>query len=122
MMPYERRQNTDNYHVRIERVITRGEDLLERIQLGAINTFEELTTAFNNTSDWLIASYREIKQIYTDPAVQGALDNRINVDLENDSHATVIDGLRSAIEQRIGALNEIRRQTRIREKTIDSRL
>ena len=111
MPVFSRKQNTNNYHQRIERVITGGEEILDAIRASA-HSFESIKTLFARTSKWLQAGKTELARIYNNAAVYEALPDEIPVRLDDDSHTDIIDALTSVIEERIGALNEIRRQTR----------
>jgi hypothetical protein len=111
MPVFSRKQNTNNYHQRIERVITGGEEILEEIKVDT-NSWERIKALFTQTSQWLEEGRAEVARIYNDAAVYEALPNEIPANLDDDSHADIIDALNSIIEERIGALDEIRRQTR----------
>ena len=117
MPVFSRKQNTNNYYQRIERVITGGEEILEAIKADT-SSWERIKALFARTLQWLERGRAEVERIYDDPAIYEALPNEIPASLNDDSHAHIIDALNSIIEERIGAFNEIRRQTREHDTSV----
>ncbi|MDX6610931.1 MAG: hypothetical protein QOD75_117 [Blastocatellia bacterium] len=112
MPDYARRQNTDNYHVRTERQLTRADTLLRDLD-HKVDSLDELIERDAEVSDWLASSRANLESIYLDEEVFNGLENRTGLDLNELSHLAIIERLREIVTDRIAALSEIRERTRV---------
>jgi hypothetical protein len=112
MPEYLRKQNTDNYHLRTERQLTKADELQRDLE-HRVGSFEELVERDKAVSNWLASSRANLEGIYLDEEVFNGLGTATGIDLNELSHSDIIEALKGKVTERIAALNEIRKQTRI---------
>ena len=108
---YSRKQNTDNYQLRIERQLTKGEEVLRRVR-EKIDNYEDVVRRSQEVNGWLLASRVELTHIYKNDEVLKPLKASSGFALEEASRQDIIESLEAMVSERIAALEEIARQTR----------
>ena len=111
MPSYSRKQNTNNYQIRIERQITRADELLRRVK-APTPSFDELIKLNGDAEQWLAASRDELTHIYHDGDIVEPLVVSTNLDLEEISHQDIKESLEAIVSERVATLREIVSQTR----------
>ena len=111
MVSFSRWRNTDNYDRRIERMITRGNEILDSIQNDA-NSDDRIQELVERTSQWLQHGRSLISSIYIKSAVYEPVLHKVPAGLDKGSAAEIISGLMAVIRKQIDTLNRISRQTR----------
>jgi hypothetical protein len=114
MSDYSRKQNTDNYHQRTERQLTKADELQRDLE-NKVDSFDKLVERDKAVSDWLASSRANLEGIYRDEEVFNGLETATGIDLNELSHHDIIEALKGKVMERIAALNEIREQTRIHD-------
>lgn len=108
---YSRKQNTDNYQTRVERLVTKANDLLRRVKLPT-PSFEDLIALNKDVNNWLAASRDELSHIYTDPGLVAPLGILTGLNLEEISHQDIKESLEAIVSERVATLREIVSETR----------
>lgn len=108
---YSRKQNTDNYQTRVERLVTKANDLLRRVKLPT-TSFEDLIALNKDVNNWLAASRDELSHIYTDPGLVAPLGILTGLNLEEISHQDIKESLEAIVSERVATLREIVSETR----------
>lgn len=112
MAEYSRKQNTNNYHIRIERQLTKGEALLRNVR-AKISNHDDLVQRNEEVEEWLSASREELRHIYTAEELVEGLKVTTDLDLNELSHQAIIETMDAIVTDRMASLNEIREQTHI---------
>jgi len=108
---YSRKQNTSNYHVRVERQVTKADALLRRLK-APMPSFDDLRALNGEVEQWLAASRDELTHIYEDEEITEPLGVSTNLDLEEISHQDIKESLEAIVSERVATLREIVTQTR----------
>ena len=111
MSNYSRKQNTNNYQVRIERQITKADELLRRLKKPS-PSFDDLIATNGDVEQWLAASRDELTHIYDDGDIVEPLGVSTNLDLEEISHQDIKESLEAIVSERVMTLREIVSKTR----------
>lgn len=111
MANYSRKQNTNNYQVRVERQITKADALLRRVEKPS-PSFDDWIALNGNVEQWLAASRAELASIYSNREIVEPLEVSTNLDLEEISHQDIKESLEAIVSERMATLREIVSQTR----------
>jgi hypothetical protein len=106
MPNYSRKQNTDNYPVRVERQITKADELLRRLKAPALS-FDDLIALNGDVEQWLVASRSELNGIYSGysgPEIAESLSASTGLDLEAISRQDAIKSLERIVLERVARL------------------
>ncbi len=114
MPDYSRKQNTNNYHQRTERQLTKSDELLRDLETK-VGSLDELIERDRAVSSWLAASRTNLEAIYRDEDVFNGLETATGLDLNDLTHLDIIERLKGKVKERIAALDEIRERTRIQD-------
>jgi hypothetical protein len=111
MPNYSRKQNTDNYQVRVERQITKADALLRKLKAPVLG-FEDLIALNRDVEQGLAASRDELTHIYDDAEIVEPLGVSTNLDLEEISHQDIKESLERIVSERVAKLRDIVAETR----------
>jgi hypothetical protein len=88
---------------------------LRRIK-AKITSFEDIVERNNEVEQWLAESRDDISRIYKDGGIAGVLKASTELNLEDLSHQRIVESLEEIVTERIAALNEIVRLTRVHDR------